>query len=68
MYKVIIDGQCGCIRRENMELESNFSDRDDALIAASNLAQRMNDNFCGKHQFGVRQEGDNLLVTVNMRG
>jgi len=68
MFKVIIERECGCIRRADMALESSFSDRDDALIAANNLAQRMNDDFCGKHRFGVRQEGEDLIIAMEMRG
>ncbi len=68
MYKVIIEQQCGCVRRRDMALESNFSDKDDALIAASQLAQKMNDEFCGKHQFSVRQEGNDMMISMQMRG
>ena len=68
MYKVIIERECGCIRRENMAMESSFTDKDDALIEASELARKMNDDFCGKHQFGVRQEGEEFLITMQMRG
>jgi len=68
MYKVVIESQCGCVRRANMELEANFSDKDDALIAASGLAQKMNDDFCGKHQFSVHQEGEDFHISMQMRG
>jgi len=68
MYKVIIERECGCIRRENMAMESTFTDRDDALIEAGELARKMNDDLCGKHQFGVRQEGEDFLITMQMRG
>ncbi|MGB5965319.1 MAG: hypothetical protein WBF77_03070 [Sulfurimonadaceae bacterium] len=68
MYKVIIERECGCVRRANMSTESSFSDKDDALIEAGELARKMNDDFCGKHQFAVRQEGEDFLVTMQMRG
>jgi len=68
MYKVIIERQCSCIRRANMELERNFSDKDDALIEANGLARKMNDDFCAKHQFGVRQEGEDFIIEMQMRG
>ena len=68
MYKVIIERECGCIRRENMAMESSFTDKDDALIEAGELARKMNDDLCGKHQFGVRQEGEDFLITMQMRG
>lgn len=68
MHKVIIERECGCVRRANMTLESSFTNKDDALIEAGELARKMNDEFCGKHQFGVRQEGEDFLVTMQMRG
>ncbi len=68
MHKIIIEKACGCVRRANMPAESSFSDRDDALIEAGNLARKMSDDFCGKHMFGVRQEGEDFLITMQMRG
>ena len=68
MYKVIIERECGCIRRANMPIESSFADKDDALIEAGELARKMNDDFCGKHSFAVQQEGENFLITMQMRG
>ncbi len=68
MYKVIIERECGCIRRANMATESSFADKDDALIEAGALARKMNDDFCGKHSFAVQQEGENFLITMQMRG
>ena len=68
MYKVIIEKECGCVRRANMSPEYRYEDKDSALIGAGELARKMNDDFCGKHQFAVRQEGDDFLVTMQMRG
>ncbi len=68
MYKVIIEKECGCVRRANMSPEYNYDDKDSALIDAGELARKMNDDFCGKHQFAVRQEGENFLITMQMRG
>lgn len=68
MHKVIIEKECGCVRRSNISLESSFTDKDDALIEAGELARKMNDDFCGKHQFAVRQEGDDFLISMQMRG
>jgi len=68
MYKVIIEKECGCVRRANMLAEYNYDDKDSALIEAGELARKMNDEFCTKHQFGVRQEGENFLITMQMRG
>ncbi|WP_345976682.1 hypothetical protein [Sulfurimonas sp. HSL3-7] len=68
MYKVIIERECGCVRRANMSPEYSYDDKDLALIEAGELARKMNDDFCGKHQFAVRQEGENFLITMQMRG
>jgi len=68
MYKVIIERECGCVRRANMSCEYSYEDKDNALIEAGELARKMNDEFCGKHNFAVRQEGENFLITMQMRG
>ncbi|MCJ7765969.1 MAG: hypothetical protein MUP09_08535 [Thiovulaceae bacterium] len=68
MYKVTIEKECGCFRRADIAPEYSYEDKDSALIEAGALARKMNDEFCGKHQFGVRQEGEDFLVTMQMRG
>ena len=68
MHKIIIERECGCVRRANIPTVSTFNDKDDALIEAGALARKMNDDFCGKHQFTVRQEGEDFLITMQMRG
>ena len=68
MYKVIIEKECGCIRRSDIPKERSFDDKDDALIEAGAMARQMNDDFCGKHQFAVMQEGEDFLITMQMRG
>ncbi len=68
MYKVIIERECGCIRRANMPIESSFADKDNALIEAGELARKMKDDVGGKHSVAVQQEGENFLITMQMRG
>jgi hypothetical protein len=68
MYKVIIEKECGCVRRANMSPEYSYDNKDLALIEAGELVRKMNDDFCGKHQFAVRQDGENFLITMQMRG
>ncbi len=68
MHKIIIERECGCVRRANIQTVTTFSEKDDALIEAGELARKMNDDFCGKHQFAVRQEGEDFLITMQMRG
>ena len=67
MYKVIIERECGCVRRANMATESNFADKDDALIEAARMAKEMSDDFCGKHNFSVQEAGENFLIAMQMR-
>jgi hypothetical protein len=68
MYKVMIEKECGCVRRANMSPVYSYGDKDTALIEAGELARKMNEDFCGKHQFAVRQEGENFLISMQMRG
>lgn len=68
MYKVIMEKACGCFKRSGEEPVKEFENKDDALIAANAWKNMMNDDYCGKHTFNVMEEGDDLLIVMQMRG
>lgn len=66
MYTVTIAKECGCFKRSDFQNNVTFSNKDEALIEATEWAKEMNDTFCKKHRFSVMEEGDNFVVAVEM--
>jgi len=67
MFKVIVEKECGCFRKSGMENNKAFESKDDALIAAMNMAKEMNQEFCQKHEFQVAEAENNILIKVDER-
>ena len=64
MYTVSVPQQCGCVKRSDHKLYASYEDKDNALMQANKMAKDMNTNFCGKHAFVVREDGDNFIVAM----
>ena len=67
MFKVIVEKECGCFRKSGIENNKSFQSKDDALIEALNLTKKMNQDFCQKHKFTVKEDNNNILIAVNER-
>ncbi len=68
MYTVSVPQQCGCFKRSEHQMISNFDDKDSALMQANEMAKDMNTNFCKKHAFIVREDGNNFIVAMASNG
>ncbi len=68
MYKVIVERQCGCFKRSGEPAEKTFATKDEALIEANAWKDAMNEEYCQKHAFGVVENGDDLMIVMQMRG
>lgn len=66
MYTVTMEKACGCFKKSDYASTQSFESKDDALMEASSLAKEMNETFCKKHNFSVREEGNNFLITLAM--
>ena len=65
MFKVTIEKECGCFRKSGIENNKSFDNKDDALIEALNLSKKMNQDFCQKHEFTVKEDGDTIKIAVD---
>ncbi|WP_309496623.1 hypothetical protein [Sulfurovum sp.] len=65
MYTVNIDRECGCFKRSDLENNASFENNDDALIKAQSMINHMNDKFCGKHGFGLTENGKEFNISMN---
>jgi hypothetical protein len=66
MFNVKMEKECGCFKRSGMESIKTFENKDDALIEAKEWAEEMNETFCQKHNFTIIEEGNDLIIKVEM--
>lgn len=63
MFTVNIDQECGCFKRSDLSNNAEFSSKDDALMQAMSMVQKMNSEFCGKHKFSLAENGNTFQIT-----
>lgn len=66
MFNVKMEKECGCFKRSGMESIKTFDNKDAALIEAQEWATEMNETFCQKHNFAIAEEGNDLIIKVEM--
>jgi len=66
MFNVKMEKECGCFKRSGMESLKTFDNKDDAMIEATQWAEEMNETFCQKHNFSIIEEGNDLIIKVEM--
>lgn len=66
MFTVKMEKECGCFKRSGMESTKTFGNKDDAMIEAKAWAEEMNETFCQKHNFTIAEEGNDLVIKVEM--
>jgi len=64
MFTLTVEKECGCFKKSNIENNKKFNSKDDALIEALNLTKKMNQDFCQKHEFSVKESGENITISV----
>jgi len=64
MYTINVDKECGCFRRSDLENNQTFASNDDALSKATSMVNLMNDKFCGKHEFSLKEDGNTFQITM----
>ncbi len=63
MYKVVVSNQCGCFRTSGLKAHQEFESKDDALSTAIEMKDKMNSDFCSKHEFEVQEMFDNFMIS-----
>lgn len=64
MYTVTMEKECGCFKRSDYASTQSFDTKDAALLEAQQMAEEMNETFCQKHTFSVREEGNNFIISL----
>ena len=68
MSKIIVSKECGCFKKSDFENNMSFSSKDDALISAQSMVRVMNNDFCGKHEFTLSDDGTDMYIDVQSTG
>lgn len=67
MFTITVEKECGCFKKSAFENNKTFESKDDALLQAQIMTNHMNDKFCQKHEFTLREDGKTFNIGVDMR-
>lgn len=62
MFKVIVEKECGCFVKSDLENGIEMESKDAALLKSLEMRDHMNDEFCGKHNFKVQEVDNNFVI------
>ena len=65
MFTINVDKECGCFKKSAFENNKSFDSKDDALLKAQHMVNYMNDEFCQKHDFTLREDGNSFKISMN---
>ena len=68
MFTITVDKECGCFKKSSFTNNKTLTSKDDALIEAQSMLSHMNTKFCQKHEFELREDGDNFAIGLQERG
>jgi len=63
MHNILISQECGCFKRSDLENNVSVESKDDALNLAINTKDRMNEEFCGKHEFILSEVANDFVIS-----
>jgi len=66
MFKIIVDRECGCFKRSDLTNNIEMDSKDDALMKAMEMRDIMNNKFCSKHKFTMKEEGNDFIIAMNV--
>ncbi|MDF1879453.1 hypothetical protein JHD46_07365 [Sulfurimonas sp. SAG-AH-194-C20] len=64
MFKIVVDRECGCFRRSDLQNNQEIESKDVALEKSLEMVEIMNENFCDKHSFTLQEVGDTFLIKM----
>ncbi len=64
MYKVIIENECNCFIKSDLESEKSFNSEFEAKMEAEDMLESMNKSFCKKHKFRLEKSYDGKIFKI----
>ena len=65
MFKIIVEKECGCFQRSELQNNISMDSKDEALLKTLEMRDTMNDDFCGKHEFKVQEVQDSFVIAMS---
>lgn len=65
MFKIVVDRECGCFKRSDMNNNVEYESKDAALTTALEMVSTMNDRFCKKHTFVLEEVEQTFMIKMN---
>lgn len=65
MFQVVVEKECGCFKRSELENNLEIASKDEALIKSIEMRDHMNEEFCGKHEFKVQEVGNSFVIAMS---
>jgi len=65
MFKIVVEKECGCFKRSDMQNNIMVESKDEALMKSIAMKDTMNEDFCGKHQFKVQETADSFVIAMH---
>ena len=65
MFKIIVDRECGCFKRSDMNNNVEFESKDAALTTALEMVSTMNNDFCKKHKFVLEEVAETFMIKMS---
>jgi TATA-box binding protein (TBP) (component of TFIID and TFIIIB) len=63
MYKVVVSNQCSCFKNSKMDGTLHFESKEEAKNKALEMMKKMNEDFCGKHEFDVQEMFTSYVIS-----
>jgi len=64
MFKIIVEKECGCFKKSDLNNNIELESKDEALLKTLEMRDTMNDDFCGKHKFKVQEVENNFVIAM----
>ena len=65
MFKIIVEKECGCFKKSDLENNLSMDSKDEALMKTLEMRDTMNDDFCGKHEFKVQEVENSFVIAMS---
>ncbi len=65
MFKIIVEKECGCFKKSDLQNNLSFASKDEALLKTLDMRDIMNEDFCGKHNFKVQEVGNDFVIAMS---
>ncbi|MDQ7045921.1 MAG: hypothetical protein Q9M32_08415 [Sulfurimonas sp.] len=66
MYQIIVERQCGCFKRSELEASIEMDSKEEALLKSIEMRDIMNNDFCPKHSFTIKEEENTFVIGMDV--